>query len=244
MGRRPSGRPVRPTTVGAVGERTTLVMSGEDGIGAAIAARLVARGDRVRTLPTDVDVTDATDVAAVLRDGAPVDVVVLARIEPAAFIARSAVELDESAWDEACERTIRSSFVLLQQAHAVVRDEGRVVVVLPTVAATGVAGLVPLCTAVESVRVMAKAVARRWGARGVTVNTIEVDLETFVRGAGSSEGAGGIAVSSVPVLGQPALPERDAVGDVIGLIDLLAEPASGGLTGALLVVDRGTVLQP
>lgn len=244
MGRRPSGRPVRPTTVGAVGEHTTLVVGGEDGIGAAIAARLAARGDRVRTLPTEVDVTDATAVAAVLRDGAPVDVVVLARIEPAAFVARAAVELDESAWDEACERTIRASFVLLQQAHAVVRDEGRFVVVLPTVAATGVAGLVPLCTAVESVRVMAKAVARRWGARGVTVNTIEVDLETFVRGDGSSEDAEGIAVPSVPVLGQPSLPERDAVGDVIGLIDLLAEPASGGLTGALLVVDRGTVLQP
>jgi 3-oxoacyl-[acyl-carrier protein] reductase len=227
-----------------VEERTTLVVGGEDGIGAAIAARLAARGDRVRTLPTDVDVTDATAVAAVLRDGAPVDVVVLARIEPAAFVARAAVELDESAWDEACERTIRASFVLLQQAHAVVRDEGRVVVVLPTVAATGVAGLVPLCTAVESVRVMAKAVARRWGARGVTVNTIEVDLETFFRGDGSSESAGGIAVPSVPVLGQPSLPERDAVGDVIGLIDLLAEPVSGGLTGALLVVDRGTVLQP
>lgn len=223
-----------------MGERTTLVL-GDDGIAAAIAARLAARGDRVRTLPGTVDATDATAVAAALNDGTPADVVVLARIEPAAFIARPAVQLDESEWDEACERTIRASFVLLQQAHAVVRDEGRVIVVLPTVAATGVAGLVPLCTAVESVRVMAKAVARRWGARGVTVNTIEVDLEAFLRGDGS---AGGTEVPSVPVLGQPSLSERDAVADVIGLIDLLAAPTAGGLTGALLVADRGTVLQP
>jgi NAD(P)-dependent dehydrogenase (short-subunit alcohol dehydrogenase family) len=223
-----------------MGERTTLVL-GSDGIAAAIAARLEARGDRVGRLPDDIDVTDAAAVAAALKESAPVDVVVLARIEPAAFVARPAVALDESEWDEACERTIRASFVLLQQAHAAVCDEGRVVVVLPTVAATGVVGLVPLCTAVESVRVMAKAVARRWGARGVTVNTIEVDLDAFVRGDGP---VGGTEVPSVPVLGQPSLPERDAVTDVIGLIDLLSEPTAGGLTGALLVADRGTVLQP
>lgn len=223
-----------------VGEGTTLVL-GNDGLAAAVAARLRARGDRVHSLPGDVDATDAAAVGDALRLVAPVDVVVLARIEPAAFVARSAVELDESEWDEACERTIRASFVLLQQAHAVVRDGGRVVVVLPTVAATGVAGLVPLCTAVESVRVMAKAVARRWGARAVTVNTIEVDLDTFVRGDGPVDG---IEVPSVPVLGQPSLSERDGVADVIGLVDLLAAPSADGLTGALLVADRGTVLQP
>ena len=88
---------------------------------------------------------------------------------------------------------------------------------------------------------MVKAVARRWGARGVTVNTIEVDLDAFVRGDDAVEGT---SVPSVPVLGQPSLPDRDAVADVVGLIDLLAEPSAAGLTGALLVADRGTVLQP
>ena len=237
----PTGRPFPPTTVAAMGDRRTLVLSGDSGIGAAIARRLGERGDRVVTLPDGLDVTDAAAVAEGLAPIEPVDVVVLARIEPSAFVARPAVELDEAAWDDACERTIRASFVLLQQAHAVVRDHGRVVVVLPTVAATGVAGLVPLCTAVESVRVMVKAVARRWGARGVTVNTIEVDLDAFVRGDDAVEGT---SVPSVPVLGQPSLPDRDAVADVVGLIDLLAEPSAAGLTGALLVADRGTVLQP
>ena len=157
------------------------------------------------------------------------------------FVARDAIAMDEAAWDDACERTIRASFVLLQQAHAVVRDGGRVVLVLPTVAATGVAGLVPLCTAVESVRVMAKAVARRWGARAVTVNTVEVDLESFVRGDGADATG---SVPHVPVLGQPSLAERDAVADVVGLLDLLADPAADALTGTLLVADRGTVMQP
>jgi len=223
-----------------MGERTTLVLSGIDGLGGAIVRRLRARDASVHTLPAGVDATDAAVVAEALTASGAVDMAVLAWIEPAAFVSRPAVELDEAQWDDACERTIRAAFVLLQQAHAVVRDGGRVVVVLPTVAATGVAGLVPLCTAVESVRVMAKAVARRWGARGVTVNTIEVDLDTFVRG----DDPGAVEVPSVPVLGQPSLTERDGVADVLDLLDLLAAPGADGLTGALLVADRGTVLQP
>lgn len=224
-----------------MGERTTLVLAPARGIGDAIVGRLRARGDEVATLDEGVDPTDAGVVARALAASAPVDVVVLAWVEPASLVARNAVDLSEEEWDEACERTIRSSFVLLQQAHAVVRDGGRVVVVLPTVAATGVAGLVPLCTAVESVRVMAKAVARRWGARGVTVNAVEVGLDVYVRGDGPP---GGDDVPHVPVLGQPSLAERDAVADVVGLIDLLAAPAADALTGTLLVADRGTVMQP
>ena len=224
-----------------MGDRTTLVLAPARGIGAAVADRLRARGDRVMTLDPAVDPTDAAAVGAALAPSVPVDLAVLSWIEPSALVARDAIAMDEAAWDDACERTIRASFVLLQQAHAVVRDGGRVVLVLPTVAATGVAGLVPLCTAVESVRVMAKAVARRWGARAVTVNTVEVDLESFVRGDGADATG---SVPHVPVLGQPSLAERDAVADVVGLLDLLADPAADALTGTLLVADRGTVMQP
>jgi hypothetical protein len=51
-------------------------------------------------------------------------------------------------------------------------------------------------------------------------------------------------VPVVPVLGQPALPPGSAVDDVLGLIDMLAMPAAAAITGALLVADRGTVMQP
>ena len=86
-----------------------------------------------------------------------------------------------------------------------------------------------------------RAVARRWGARSITVNTIEVELAAFMLG---DSDAGDTEVTMVPVLGQPALPPASAVDDVIGLIDMLASPAAGAITGALLVADRGTVMQP
>lgn len=223
-----------------MGDRTTLVLAPPNGIGAAVIDRLRSRGDAVVTLDPAIEVTDAVAVAAALEPSPPVDVAVLAWIDPAAFESRSAVSLDEDDWDRMCERTIRASFVLLQRCHAVVRDGGRVVVVLPTVAATGVAGLVPLCSAVEAVRVMAKAIARRWGARGITVNTIEIEIGPYMRGDAPVDAS----VPHVPVLGQPSLDERDAVDDVVALVDLLASPEADALTGTLLVADRGTVMQP
>jgi len=223
---------------------STLVIGSSSGIGFSIAQRLRARGDSIIELASTLDLTNAEAVGESLRSlvgSGTVDRVVLAAIDPSAFRSAPIVSLIEAEWDQAAEYSMRAAFVSLQQAHAVLADGGRVIVLLPTVAATGVAGLVPLCTAVETIRVMAKAVARRWGARSITVNTIEVELAAFML---NDNEAGDTEVPVVPVLGQPALPPASAVDDVIGLIDMLASPAAGAITGALLVADRGTVMQP
>jgi len=225
----------------------TLVITTGPGIGASIATRLRRRGDLVLEPDPALDLADAVAVGESFRSlvgSGSVDQVVLAAIDPSAFRAAPMTSLSEEEWDRAAEYPMRAAFVVLQQVHAVIADGGRVVVILPTVVATGVAELVPLCTAVEAIRVMAKAVARRWGARSITVNTIEVDLAAFVLGDDADGGAGEVAVPLVPVLGQPALPPGSAVDDVLGLVDLLATPAAGAITGALLVADRGTVMQP
>lgn len=226
---------------------TTLVIATKTGIGASIAMRLRDRGDRVLATDATLDLTDVGAVESALRElcaGATVDRVVLAAIDPSAFRAAPITSLSEDQWDLAAEHSIRAAFVTLQQVHGVIADGGRVVLVLPTVVTTGVADLVPLCTAVEAIRVMAKAVARRWGARSVTVNTIEVDLAAFILGDDVDAKSAGVDVPAVPVLGQPALPPNSAVDDVLGLVDMLAMPQAAAITGALLVADRGTVMQP
>lgn len=223
---------------------STLVIGSGPGIGSSITQRLRARGDSIIELPPKIDLTNAELVGESLRSligSGTVDRVVLAAIDPSAFRSAPIASLTEAEWDQAAEYSMRAAFVALQQAYAVLADGGRVILILPTVVATGVAGLVPLCTAVETIRVMAKAVARRWGARSITVNTIEVELAAFMLG---DNGAGNTEIPVVPVLGQPALPPASAVDDVIGLIDMLATPAAGAITGALLVADRGTVMQP
>jgi len=230
----------------------TVVVGGDRGIGRGLADALAADGRSVAVLADGaVDLTDPAAVRSALDAAAatsPVTTVVLAHLDPAGFRAAPLVELSEGAWAAAAERSLRAAFVVLQQAHAVVPDGARVVLVLPTVAASGAAGLVPLCTAVEGIRVMAKAVARRWGARGITVNTIEVDLAAFVLGAGvdDADGPPGSAapVPAVSQLGTAALPPASAVADVVALIEMLESDTGAALTGALLVADRGTVMQP
>jgi len=239
-----------------MGDAMTVVVGGDRGIGRALVDTFAERGRPVTSIGSDeLDLTDPTAVRPALEAAAPasdgVAVLVLAHLDPSSFEVAPLVELSEDAWEAAAERSLRSAVVVLQQAHAVLADGARVVLVLPTVAASGVAGLVPLCSAVEGIRVMAKAVARRWGARGITVNTIEVDLAAFVLGDApgsdpdSGEGAGDRPV--VPVvaqLGLSALPSGSAVADVAGLIEMLGSPSGAALTGALLVADRGTVMLP
>ncbi|MEX1217626.1 MAG: SDR family oxidoreductase [Acidimicrobiales bacterium] len=223
---------------------STLVITAGPGIGDSLANRLRGRGDEVFLTDPALDLTDAATVGDSLRSligKKKVDNVVLAALNPAAFQALPITGLSEDQWDDAAEWSMRAAFVSLQQVHEVITDGGRVIVILPTVAATGVADLVPLCTAVEAIRVMAKAVARRWGARSITVNTIEVELTAFILGDAE---ASDIELPVVPILGQPALPLGSAVDDVLGLFDLLTSPSGGAVTGALLVADRGTVMQP
>jgi 3-oxoacyl-[acyl-carrier protein] reductase len=223
----------------------TLVITTGSGIGASVAERLRERGDVVIETDPSLDLADAHAVSGALGSlvgSGMVDRVVLAAIDPLAFRAAPITSLSEEEWGQAAEYPMRAAFVVLQQVHTVIADGGRVVLILPTVATTGVADLVPLCSAVEAIRVMAKAVARRWGARSITVNTIEVELAAFMLGDGV-DGVG-VGVPVVPVLGQPALPPGSAVDDVVGLIELLATPAAAAITGALLVADRGTVMQP
>lgn len=216
----------------------TLLLRASGGIGAAIEPKLGANvyavnGDEVR-------LSDAEQVDAALQlFSMSFDTVILSWLHPSAFIAKPLHELSEEEWDLASEESMRAAFIALQRAYTKLRDGGRVIVLLPTTAATGVAELVPLCSAVEAIRVLVKAVARRWGARSITVNTIEVDLATFIAGDGDSSD-----VPSVPVLGVPALPASSVVDDVVGLISLLRSESANGLTGALLVADRGTVMQP
>lgn len=222
----------------------TALIIGTSGIAAAIASGMSDAGSDVRVL-TDTTVLDDPGTTheglVALIDGAAVDLVVFAHLDPSGFRTAAITELSDTQWDDSAERSLRHAFVALQQIHGVVADGTPIVVVLPNVAAVGVAGLVPLCTAVEGIRVMAKAVARRWGARSITVNTIEVELDAFMLGDAT---AATDEVPRVPVLGSPALPDGSVVEDLLAMLDVLASPAGRSITGALLMADRGTVMLP
>jgi len=222
---------------------STLII-GSSGIARAIATALAATDGDVVAL-TDTAVLDepgkAHDALVSLVGDSAIDLVVYAHLDSAGFSTRPIIELTELDWDDAAERPLRQAFVALQQVHDLVADGTPIVLVLPNVGAVGVAGLVPLCSAVEGIRVMAKAVARRWGTRSITVNAIGVELSAFMLGDAEADAT---SVPQVPVLGSPALPDGSVVDDVLALLEVLASPAGRSITGAFLMADRGTVMLP
>ncbi|MCU0311512.1 MAG: SDR family oxidoreductase [Acidimicrobiales bacterium] len=202
-----------------------------------LVERLSARGSDVAHVDPCTAVSPAAAIdLAVDHLGAPATLV-LAHLDPAAAVAAPLVTLDEATWDAAGERSIRLALQVLQEAHRHLPDGGHLVVVLPSAATIGVPGLVALCTAVEAIRVMAKVAARRWGARGITVNVVLVPLADFL---GDAAPAG----AAVPSLGAASLPDRDALDDATALVALLSGPDGRALTGATLGADGGTVMLP
>jgi 3-oxoacyl-[acyl-carrier protein] reductase len=173
----------------------------------------------------DLPLTDALVALGAELVGAegPVDVVVHVVTGDLGEVALS--DTDAVAWEHRCHRPIADALAAARAAHARMAGRGgRIVFVTPSFGLTGAAGLVPLATAAEGVRSLAKSAARQWGADGITVSCVAR------RVAGPDV--------AVPTFGMPTDTE------VAGAIALLAAPESAGITGATLVVDGGTVLVP
>jgi 3-oxoacyl-[acyl-carrier protein] reductase len=153
----------------------------------------------------------------------PVDVVVHVVIGD--LVEVPLADTDPDAWARRCDRVITEAIDAALAAHArMVGRGGRIVFVTPSFGLTGAAGLVPLATAAEGVRSLAKTAARQWGADGITVSCV-------ARRVAGPEVA-------IPTFGPPT------DDDVANTVALLASEHSGAVTGATLVVDGGTVLVP
>ena len=198
---------------------TRVVLTGVSGaFGTDLAAALVARG-----LAVDDSFAAGTPDAAVVVIGPPTH-----------SSARALVDLDAGEWRASVDDVIAAAMGSLQAAYAALSpDGGSIVVVTPTIAFAGAAGLVPYVTAVEGVRAMAKSAARQWAADGVTVNVVAVPIAALAPD-----------VASLTHLPAPALGSVDVVAAAAASIAFLIAEASAGITGATVVADGGSVMTP
>jgi len=216
--------------------RVALVTGGDTGFGQQVAFGLADQGAVVGVVePSALESRDRAGAAfaAVAEELGPIDVVVHAALDVTAAPSPVA-DLDEGEWDARCEAQLRATLWCCQAAFEVLRDRGgRLVLITPSVSLTGAAGLVPLTTAVEGMRAMAKSAARQWAGHGITANCVAPSLEAMVPDAAPA----GI---TPPVLGRPP----DARGDVAPVIALVAAGAAHFVTGTTIVVDGGAVMLP
>lgn len=238
----------------ATGARSVLVSGGGAGLGAAIAARFAADGDRVGVLDIDGDAarlvadlldgealqasaTDPAGVGAALdRFGAP-DVTVCA-----AGIVRFGplLDLDETSWREVIDTNLTGTFTVARAAARRLADQRRAgsIIVL-----TSINGIAPGVHAgaygatKAALGLLVRQMALEWAPLGIRVNAVAPGLID-----------GGM---SAPIYADPAiraaregrvpLGRLGTVDDVAGAVHWLASSEAAYITGQELVVDGGVV---
>jgi NAD(P)-dependent dehydrogenase (short-subunit alcohol dehydrogenase family) len=216
--------------------RVVLVTGADGALGAGLAAALRADGATVGLLDGELAAREgaAAAVAAVVAEVGRPHALVHAAIEPAGLDAVPLVEIDDDRWWAVWEGTMRTTLWLLQAVHPhLAGNDGRVVLLTPTLSMSGAEGYTALAAAVEGQRLLAKSTARQWGADGITVNCVAPAPEVLGLEVGDM-------ALAAPALGRAGEPE----GDLGPIVSCLCATSSHFLTGATLGADGGVWMAP
>lgn len=217
--------------------RAVLVTHAGSRFGEQLARALGEHGAEIGTAAEAFTERDAADAA--LAASPRLDVLVHLVVEERVLVAEELAEVAPDIWDARGEALLRDALFAFQAAHARFTAEGagtgRIVVVAPTSGFIGAAGFVPQTTAVEGIRALAKSAARQWGPEGITVNTVLVAPAMVAPAL-----AAAAAFEVPPATGR--LPDVD--DDVAATVAHFAAATSGGITGATVIVDGGSVMAP
>ncbi|MDI2128116.1 SDR family oxidoreductase [Yinghuangia seranimata] len=218
-----------------------LVVGGSD-IARAVRDALRAAGTVVGEAASGGGLAADAEAAGIAADG--VELVVYAPYTPGSALPRAVVDMSAQEWDRLAEQPVRDGLAALQAAHPLLkaaaerRGEARFVLVAPSVAIEGGAGVVPLATAAESLRALAKSAARRWARDGVAVHLLAPTV--FALDAEAEALRGSDVDRSEAALGAEAM-SPEAVAEVVLL---LCGPGARYLTGGTFPLDGGALMVP
>ena len=215
--------------------RDVLVVGGGDPA-AALAAEL--SGDVLAVAPEARDVDDGFVDRLSRADGTPVDgldLVVHALYPEQSRTPALIDEMTDDDWAAACDAPLEAGIRVARGAHRhLAARRGTIVFCVPFVGSAGGARLSALAGLAEGLRVLARSLARGWGADGIRAHAVALHPSMFL----SEEHAA--AAAEATALHDRALGRLPSVAEVAAVIDTLADPAASGLTGASLVMDGGT----
>ena len=216
--------------------RDVLVVGGGDP-GAALAAEL--SGDVLLVDPEPGDVDDGFVDRLARADATPVDGLdlVVHALYPAASRTPARVEeMSEEDWAAACDNPLEAAIRVARGAHRhLAARRGTIVVCVPLVGAAGAASLVALAGLAEGLRLLARSLARSWGADGIRAHAVTLHPSMFLSPVHAA------AAVEANALHDPALGRLPAAAEIAAVIEALADGrVTAGLTGASLVMDGGT----
>ena len=215
--------------------RDVLVVGGGEPA-AALAAEL--SGEVLAVAPEARDVDDGYVDRLSRADGTPVDgldLVVHALYPEQSRTPALIDEMTDDDWAAACDAPLEAGIRVARGAHRhLAARRGTIVFCVPFVGAAGGARLSALAGLAEGLRVLARSLARGWGADGIRAHAVALHASMFL----SEEHA--TAAAEATALHDRALGRLPSAAEVAAVIDTLADPAASGLTGASLVMDGGT----
>jgi len=207
---------------GLLDGKTALVLGsgmGSDSVGRAVARGLKALGAKVET--------DAAHA-----EGA--DIVIIPVTDPGGLTPALLAEMDEDEWICRCEAPLRAVRVAMQQAHAVLDGRGgSIVLLVPTISMIGAAGFSHYSAVGEGARALAKAAARGWGAKGITVNCLGLTSQQLCP---DEEGQATLTKAPRALDHVPDL-ETEIAGFIATLVT-----GPGIVTGMTIMVDGGDLM--
>ena len=144
-------------------------------------------------------------------------------------------EMTDEAYDANLDINLRGSFATIRAASPRLRDGGRIVNVGSVVAKNGFPGNAIYGASKAGVAVLAKAVAKELGGRGITVNTVHPGpIDTDMNPADPDQNPMAETMASMTALGR-----YGTADEIASTIAFLASDDASYITGAEITVDGG-----
>jgi meso-butanediol dehydrogenase/(S,S)-butanediol dehydrogenase/diacetyl reductase len=243
----------RAIAAGLAADGFSVVIADLDEVKGDAATKEIAVSNKGRAIFQRVDVTDRTSVSAAIdactREFGSIKIMVnnAGFNKPEPFL-----EASEAIWHKIMDVNALGVMIGIQEAAKAMiaaGTKGKIINTASIAGRTGYPDFAPYCASKFAVVALTHAGARALASKGITVNAFapgvvdtplweRLDKDLMAMGVSSAPGEAMENFSNAILLRRVAKPS-----DVVGTVRFLASPASDYMTGQVLMIDGGMVLQ-